>query len=571
MLRRDFLTHASLSAVALATGCTPESPSTIGGNVTIIDAHCHVFNASDLPAVRFLRQVVFEDYPKQAYRMLAIPDPDVTDWTLQLFLHLLGADRAPTADEEIAYLKDGTGEEKNALSPEKARAAASEDTAQFLLMVDRRRRERLSLMSAEEQEKRQPASEDKFLNYILGDQVRQLRADTTVTLTVARSASQRAFSSLGPVSRYLNWFSLFRLYRHVLVERLISDTTQQGFNPIMLTPALVDYDMWLYETVDNSPLRRQMVVMDVIAQRMARKKAGPVVHGYMGFDPLREVAFRANKTKLSSLTTAREALEDHGFIGVKLYPPMGFRPSGNKPPYPKRTVDALGFYPDKELDGVLKDLYKLCVDLDAPILAHGYSSNGSGPNYEKRGDPAFWIPVFREFPSLRVCIAHFGRFDARSSGREDLQLPEGSWEWRLGEYIKANTQRNVVADISYLSEVLTAKPKQRAFIATSFKRWISEFDPGCDHILYGSDWIMLGKEAGYDYYIASINAFLRNDCGLSDDTCDKIFRRNALRFLPLERGSRGRNRLLSYYRKNGLDASRLPSASPRLLAEIWGR
>ncbi len=571
MLRRDFLTQASLSAVALATGCTTDGPSTDGAGISIIDAHCHVFNASDLPAARFLRQVVFEDYPKQAYRTLAIGNRDATDVAIELLLHLLGADKAPTADEEIAFLSTGKNARPSALSVEKARAAAIEDTAQFLLNVDRRWRERVSLMAEGEQEKRQPAPEERFLNFMLGDQMKSLRANQPMTAMEARSASRRAFQNLGPISRYLNWFSLFRLYRHVLVEKLISDTSRQGFEPVMLTPALVDYDLWLYETVDNSPLPRQMMVMNQISQRMAKAKSGPVLHGYMGFDPLREVAFRVHKTKVSSLATAREALVDHGFIGVKLYPPMGFRPSSNQPPYPKRTVDALGFMPSKELDAALWDLYKLCVELDAPILAHGYASNGSGPNYEKRGDPAYWIPVFEAFPSLRVCIAHFGRFDARSAGRENLPLPEGSWEWRFGKYIKANSHRNVVADISYLSEVLTAGPKQRAFMASSFEKWIAAFDPGCDHILYGSDWIMLGKEAGYDHYIGSINAFLRNDCGLSNDICDKIFRRNALRFLPLERGSAGRERLLSFYRKNGLNPSRLPSATPRLIANVLGR
>lgn len=57
----------------------------------------------------------------------------------------------------------------------------------------------------------------------------------------------------------------------------------------------------------------------------------------------------------------------------------------------------------------------------------------------------------------------------------------------------------------------------------------------------------------------------------TDDACDKIFRRNAMRFLPLERGSQGRKRLVAYYQKNGLDESRLPSASARFIAELFGR
>jgi predicted TIM-barrel fold metal-dependent hydrolase len=572
MFRRDFLKQASLSAVALTAGCTPESPSSPGDGVVLIDAHCHVFNASDLPAARFLRQVVFEDFPKQSLnRMLAVRDPDVTDEFIELLLRLLGADRAPTADEELAYLTTGRNGRSSALSAERARSAAIEDTAQHLLDLDRKSRRTRAPNSPSELAARPPHSEEKFLNFMLGMPVATLRANGPLSPARARSASETAFQRQDAIGRYLNWFSLFRLYRHVLVERLISDTEREGFRPVMLTPALVDYDEWLYQDVDTSPLSRQMVVMDLISQRMAKAKTGPILHSYMGFDPLREVAYQVRKSKVSSLATARAALTDHGFIGVKLYPPMGFRPSGNQPPYPERTVKQLGFVPDKQLDAALWSLYELCVELDAPILAHGYASNGSGPDYAKRGDPAYWIPVFEAFPSLRVCIAHFGRFDARSAGREALGLPEGSWEWRLGEFIKAHPRGKVVADISYLSEVLTAGPDAREFMATSLTHWLAAFDPDCDHILYGSDWIMLGKEAGYDHYIQSVNAFLRTDCKLSDDICDKIFRRNALRFLPLERGAPGRERLLAYYRRNGIDEARLPAARIGLFADLFGR
>lgn len=573
MQRRYFLKQLSLSAVALTTGCGGgTSPSAPGEGVALVDAHCHVFNASDLPTTRFLRQVVFEDFPKQsAARILAVRDPDVTDQFIALLLKLLGTGSAPTADEEIAFLVTGRNGKRASLNLDSARAAAIEDTSQHLLELDRKRRRAVTMMAPGDLATRSSTSEEKFLNYMLGDPVKTLRANDPLSTAEARNASQRAFRRQDPVGRYLNWFSLFRLYRHVLVDRLVADSKAQGFSPVLLTPALVDYDEWLYEDVDASPLTRQMAVMDRISQRMAKKKSGPVVHGYMGFDPLREVAFRKGKSRTSSLATARTALTEHGFVGVKLYPPMGFRPSGNRPPYPERTVTNLGFDPSAALDGALRDLYKLCVELDGPILAHGYSSNGSGPDYAKRGDPAYWIPVFEEFPQLRVCTAHFGRFSARSVGREKMPLPEGSWEWRLGEFIKDNPQQHIFADISYFSEVLSAGGKDRDFLAKSFSNWLEKFDSGCEHIVFGSDWIMLGKEAGYDHYIESVNAFLRADCGLSDDMCDKIFHRNALRFLPLERGSVGRERLLEYYRANQLDQNRLPSASSRVLASLFGR
>lgn len=571
MLRRDFLRQGAVSIATVLAGCSPRGPdsSLAGGGVPIVDAHCHVFNASDLPAARFLRQVVFEDYPRQAYHTFGIRDPDVRDIVYELLLRLLGADRAPSAMEEIEVLSGRRPARQGAQSIVAARNSAIRDTANFLIEVDKRRRG-IVTMNVPQDGSPAASKEEKFLAFFLGSERMKILADQPLTQVQATAASRSAFLANNGLGRYLSWFSLFRLYRHVLVEKLVSDTKSQGFSPIMVTPALVDYDEWLFEDV-RSPLGQQGDVMSMISQRFAKGADLPLVHGYMGFDPLREVAYRAGKPTASSLATVRKALVEQGFIGVKLYPPMGFRPSHNAGPYPKRTIDRLGFDPSGKLDEALRDLYRLCVLLDAPVLAHGYASNGAGPAYERRGDPAYWLPIFKEFPKLRACIAHFGRFDVKSVGRESDALPEGSWEWSLGEFIRELPRRNIYVDISYFSEVLSATSTERANLAQYFKTWVANFDPDVDHILFGSDWIMLGKENGYDRYVSSVNFFLRNDCGFSDDICDKVFRRNAMRYLPLERWSTGRGRLSNFYRKNGLDEARIPSVGPRAFADLFGR
>ena len=573
MFRREFLRQTGLIGAALSAGCTSDDavPGVPGKGTPIIDAHCHVFNASDLPTSRFLRQVVFEDYPREGFRTMGIRDPDAIDVAIQLALRLLGANTAPDADQEIAVLTNKARPVRTAKSREVARQAAIGDMARFLVEIDARSRNRgLETMgTAGETDGPPPESgETKFLDFVIGDRggTRRLSAVAPLSITEARAASARSFVDLGMFSRYLEWFSLFRLYRHVLVDQLIADARDQGFEPLMLTPLLVDYDEWLFEDV-RTPLAKQMEVMDYVSRRPGDR---PAVHGYIGFDPLREVAYRAKiKGAVSSLDNARKALTQHGFAGVKLYPPMGFRASGNHGPYPERTEKRLGFRPDRQLDLALDDLYKLCVELDAPIMAHGYSSNGSGLNFAKRADPAYWLPVFRKYPTLRVCIAHFGRFDARSEGRKQ-SFPDGSWEWTLGEFIRDHPKQPVFADISYFSEALETHEK-RAPLADDFVRWVGEFDRDVNHLVFGTDWIMLGQEKGYSHYIKSVNAFLRQDCGFDDGICDKIFRTNALRLLPLQRWSTGRERLLAWYRNNGVDPNRLPMAPSQLVAGLLGQ
>lgn len=570
MRRREFLRHTTLSLAVLSGGCrtTEPDPSLPGTAQSIIDAHCHVFNASDLPAARFLRQVVIRDFPKQsAMRTFEIRDPDVTDRFIELILTLLGVDKAPTAKEEIAFLRGVPGSRARR-EPTDAREAAIADTANFLVMLDRRRRNIATMTVPTARQTKRAASDEKFLVYMLGSRTEIMRSDAEMSFTDARVASREAFTSRGAISRYLNWFSLFRLYRHVLVEKLIADTNRQGFKLLMLAPALVDYDEWLYEDV-KSPLGQQAEVMSEISVRCAKQKDGPVLHGYIGFDPLREVAFDNNKGKVSSQKTVERALNEFGFAGVKLYPPMGFQPSGNRGPYPKRSIDMLGFDPSTQMDKALRKLYALCVNLDAPILAHGYSSNESGDGYAKRGDPYYWLPVFDGFPKLRVCLAHFGRFDTLSRGRENLPFPQKSWEWALGEYIKGHPKQKIYADISYFSEALNDDAALRKSLAANFRIWTDFFDPGVDRLTFGTDWLMLGQEKGHEHYIDSVKTFLTRDCSFTEDVCDKIFRRNALNFLPLQQRSIGRNRLESWYVRNGLEPKRLPLTQESIFAGLF--
>jgi predicted TIM-barrel fold metal-dependent hydrolase len=304
---------------------------------------------------------------------------------------------------------------------------------------------------------------------------------------------------------------------------------------------------------------------------LAKRTAGPAVHGYFGFDPLREVYFRAGKDPASPLRLARSALEEHGFLGVKLYPPMGFRASGNSSPYPKRVRTQLGFDPSKKLDEALDQLYQLCDELGAPILAHGHASNGAGPKYDARADPAFWLPVFSAYPKLRVCLAHFGRFGVVSDGASGTELPATSWEWRLGAYIRENPRAAIYAVLSFFSEVLHADKRERATLASNFSAWVEQFDPDAQHLLFGTDWLMLGMDPGYGRYIPTMDAFLRNDCHWSDGMVDRAFVTNALRFFGLQPGQQTRRRLLDFYRRNNLDAARLPSIGGNFIATLLAR
>ncbi len=519
----------------------------------LVDIHAHVFNASDLPIESFLEIVFLHLYPPQGVQQLQnTKDREAVDWLIKLLLWILGADGAPTARDEIKVLK-GTGlVRERAADLTKAADETVVRTAEFL-----RKLERPGAMFLERSTSERGAS-------VVRDALRRAggvegRPIGALDLTTSETVARNAYASHFDMGVYLRWFTLFTLYRHVLVEELTALHQRQGFSPIALAPSIIDYSKWLGEEV-VSPLADQIEVMGLIA-----KRPGPAIHGLVAFDPLHDVYFRTGHDATDPLALVRTALVEHGFAGVKIYPPMGFFPDGNTNDqgYPKPVRDLIGDRIGDELNSSLDALYTLCVELDAPILAHTQHTNGAGPHYEDRADPAYWIPVFTKHPKLRVCLAHFGHFDARSHAAPvGSTFPAASWEWVIGNHLAGNPSAPVFVDLGYFAEVLTADAARRKKLAQYVQDFVRTFDPGVQHIMFGSDWVMLGAESGHADYTKAVVRFLTDDCALDAAAVGRVMVENASRFLGVREDGPARRRLLRFYEVNGLPPKLQPLFRP---------
>jgi predicted TIM-barrel fold metal-dependent hydrolase len=509
---------------------------------TVIDVHCHAFNATDIPAEKFLRIVFLGHYPEQGIEtVLNLKNKDVLDGLIDLFIQLV-AGRAPTAAQELDIL---TGSKTSSAS------SAQIDLAH---QVSINRVKEFFDDSAPQKTKAKTARGKAALATALQKAAKQAAPGKAA----APPDIAEVYFSKTDFGTYLRWFTLFTLYRHALVDQLVQTSSRQGFKPLLVCPALVDFSTWLDQDVQSSHADQIRVMGRIFA-----RSENPPVHGYVSYDPLAEVLHRNGLGDRSPLQQVREALQEHGFIGVKLYPPMGFRPSGNKAgqSYPKAVLNRLHGRISADLEKALDDLYALCSEMGVPILAHAAESNGAGPQYEGRADPAFWIPVFRRWPSLHVCLAHFGRFSYVSAGApHGAKPPETSWEWTLGRYIKEHPEAPVFADISYFSEILGASKEQRSAFAGQFRRFAKQFDNSLSHLVFGTDWIMLGRENAADDYLGTTHAFLRDDCQFTEAEVRRLLVGNAIRFLGLADKDKNRSRLAGFRTANGLSANSLPSS-----------
>jgi predicted TIM-barrel fold metal-dependent hydrolase len=540
--RRTLLQGALATGFApLLDACQCPAPSYAVPKRRLVDAHCHIFNASDLPVQNFISIVFAKQYEPTSPG----EHPDAgrrafIDALVKLLEKITGDDRAPTAAHELAVLEGREAENPQYKRGAIATAQTIASTAQFLKSLES---QHLSENVAPDQLHPQLLKFKQAARKLINKDQNDFRVLTDIEIAGAAKAAVSIPAPPAGGGKFdfpatVQWFQLYKLYRYEMAAQLADDARRHGFDSILLTPAMIDFSAWLRETV-KSPFEDQIAVMGALA----KKKFAPSIHGYVSFCPLRAAYFRhapskgPKDMKVAPLDLVKAAIGGNGFIGVKVYPPMGFWPADNDPegPYIEPALADLGNISTATLAGYLNaelaELYQYCAANQVPILAHAANSQESNENFGMRADPAGWVKVMAAHPDLRLCLGHFGSFNVPSATPQGSGWPEKSWEWTTGHYIKDNPACNLVIDVSYYAEILYANQKDMDYYSSSFKSWIQTFDPNVEHVLFGTDWNLMGHEPAYPQFLETLYGFLKNDCGLSQDQLDQVMYKNALKFL----------------------------------------
>jgi hypothetical protein len=499
---------------------------------TIIDAHCHVFNASDLPTISFIRIVVRERYNASG---------NALDLLVGLITSVLTGN-APRAADELADIE---GRQRPPRDGQYAFDASGNPLAP-------------------------PASAPGTPVVMAGNDVEEPTGDGPAPrVSAAATAARTSRTELG---RLIRWARLFNKSRRGLVKMLASIYQQSGHRCVLMAPALVDYNAWLQEPEKKyQRLTDQVRVMGAIARQPGVTR----VHGFVGFDPVRAIladagwvpAGAASLEPFNPHELVHEAVTQHGFLGVKLYPPMGFRAWNNDsadmtfPEAVKRNVNSDGIS-DRALgrliDAELAKLYRYCAEHGVPILAHGTNSNPAGSCYGWRASPQYWDQVIEKFSTpenpLRVCLAHLCSFNAHKNHTACLPagtIPE-AWENIFGGIIQKPKGEYAFADLSYFQELLDRKAgweQRRSALVAEFRTFLRSHATNAEHLCYGSDWLMLGAEERHQHHHEEVAAFL-HDAGCSRSEIGLMFFGNARKLLGLRQGDKNRERLERFYRDN---------------------
>ncbi len=564
--RRDIL-KAALAAAALPA---LKLPAHAAPARRFIDVHCHFFNAADLPIHGFLQRVVLSDYVlSQPQSAAGTPSQSVWKGLAAKLTDLMLKYEAPGAQKELACLKDantcpgysaGGSPARSAAGSQKSGLPASPAGAEAIagVLVEhyqaRGPQPKSDLPSAQAPDSGMDT--DAFVDFVMrememagegapGASSRSMKSLGSSLSNAAAAVGAYIASGRSIFSRYFAWGELLVGYRESIIETYYSLYDPQNTRLILTAPAIVDFNYWLKDQTP-SPLKDQVELMSALSLRQPRP-----MHGFVAFDPLREI--RRKPDEPSPLAIVQEAVTKRGFLGVKLYSPMGFKPIGNAtqglsfPAYASMSEPGFG----AALDKALATLYAWCEANEVPIVAHTADTQAAGPGYGTRAEPKLWAKVLTKYPRLKLDFAHFGLFQQAMNFPDAAKQYAKTWESEIGAYIKGRKFPNVYSDISYFYWVLDGSA-EKAHVEAVKKLFAKYFeaDPHCERLMYGTDWNMTGRAQGAEQYVDNVEAFFRG-LGLNDNQLDNLFYRNALRFLGLGRPGKAEERLRSFYEAAG--------------------
>lgn len=540
--RRTLLTAlmGSISAIALS-GCgqwrrffQPEVSR------TAIDIHAHFFNGRDVPIVGFLQQTQLRDAH-------APVDPQMrSDAFLKLLKAILLA-KTPTAAEELATLENGAAPMSPAAVEAQDEAKVAEALERFSRSAGQSTAGLRTSRSAEEAILDRIAAEVGATPMRKGLQTQRAQTTSLASRIYAKDTSTEAKSlTAGQEREYVHrsslmqtirWAGLLTRSRLDILAELDRLYGQEGGIRIF-SPSLVDFTAWFFTEESVTPVEDQI---EVVA-RIAQVYEGALILPFAPFCPLRAALEREDDPDIDPLRNVKHAVMERGFLGVKLYPPMAFRPVGNDSDLswvPRKPVKG-GAALDRELD----DLFVWCVENEVAIKAHATNSIAAGPDTGRFADPAGWQVLMRDkrFSDLRLNLAHFGGFDETYTTRAFTS--GGNWEETLVEMVEEFP--NVYFDLGYWNEVAEGDAASQERVLTLTSDLLERHPEMVNRMMYGSDWSMIGKEPSHPEYLAKILGVLEQ-LSLTDTQTQRVMGGNAARYLGLDHPGPPRGRLQKVY------------------------
>lgn len=571
---------AALGSLGLA-GCGEPAPSVAAAaaapspnefailNRPMVDVHVHVFNTKDLPSYQFIVQSFLAHKPKlltPSTKMFLRAFVDTVSRYAPGYaqeLEIIANNTPPATEPTTAQLINSTF--KNIAAGAYGRPADVQDCVieSTATAPDKSGERRVMTGVARRWGVQDPSMVDLVIARI-GERLWRPAATGSFLGNALTSLSASTVEQIDVINNSAEWLHGFMQARWQRTNAWASFMHSSPSWPRFAMPAMVDYGFALaQQDRPDTSFDEQVDIMEAISRKQPLENR--LVHGYAPFNPWRWV-----RDPQGTMRLLDKAIKKCGFIGVKLYPPMGFQASGNEglllSQFNIGADDSCkatqGF--SAAVDQALWTLYKYCADEQVPIMLHSAPSNTAQLTWGARVDPQFWWSILERHPNLRVNFGHFG-------GAFDLEDdPEAYYYTRTIIALMAERRfPNVYADLADYDLVLKSSDKRQKLLVEFLAKEIAVRDVRNlrQRLMFGTDWEMLARVPGYESYPPKLLRFMQAALGTSGESQLNDFAAgNAVRFIGLD-NPRGKvaARLVEFHRRS---STKEREAAMSLLAQF---
>ncbi|MCG8330388.1 MAG: amidohydrolase [Chitinophagales bacterium] len=323
------------------------------------------------------------------------------------------------------------------------------------------------------------------------------------------------------VRLYLNWFRF--------MTNGYYDITQKLFDQYSDIELFIhhDMDMEAWYPVDTPKYDYDTEQVPKISELILHPDLNRIILPFYAYNPKKTL----DNLKKAILGTNNDINTSKGYLGVKFYPPNGFRAW-----YDQTEPGYVEEYQKRH-----EELYQFCVDHHIPVFTHcNYGGMESGKDAYKYSDVKYWSKVLSHYPDLRLCFGHSGghegwlnHFDnerMQGMGHDTFQK---SFPGQI--YELCIKYPNVYCEFGYTPEVKTDAGKEE--FVKQLKKCIDDSQnslyPFNTKMIYGTDWHMLMQDGIFAEYLDLYKDIFNSPTSVLKDYTDSFFYLNALEYLNL--------------------------------------
>ncbi len=447
---------------------------TSDSGLRVVDAHGHFFNASDVPVRGFVAECLGHSAKSEELRKLFEYMGIIAEAIARI---------APTAKkehEELQVLEAAARQDTNAGDTAKRVSDFLErgrrEAAESAVEVTRGSRflEQYRRMTRPALDRRGPLTVDEVrsvVDHTGGTEPRDFPSAAT------EPDVNLAFGAL----EFLNYM-LARRSVSLAAYRDAYSAEGAALRIDTTIGALVDFDYWL----DCPPFSAHEDQIELHA--LLSSMHGGYMRPLLAYNPWTDIALGGAGLKRIK---AEWAKPKSPYVGVKIYPPMGFYPAGN---WANPIITEKDRPNAQQLDKTLGEFFAFCASERVPVLAHTGQSNGRDPAHDELGGPTGWEALLSQWstPGFQPIIS-FGHFGGASGNQ---------WTQTLAELIGTYKDAAVHADLGYWEELM-GTPDEVAKTSGRLKAAFAvPVGSGtvADRVMFGTDWLMLSQQRRWKQY-----------------------------------------------------------------------